>query len=199
MRPPYFPQATENAIQSGKRLTVSGQMNSASCISRRFAVQLTDDYCRILAECHPDNGVIRCFTFLDGDDFLNNWGFGEDNCGNPVNPVPKGLINRCGKSIVCPDSGSAIDVFGRCRVTLGGRAYDTICVMDVKCYNKSVVSEQYIDRNGRTILWRRFNRDDWQSKLRGGSWSERLPDNERLTINGQTYVHWYDCLTDKSL
>ncbi|MBQ3230867.1 MAG: hypothetical protein IJB49_07595 [Clostridia bacterium] len=22
------------------------------------------------------------------------------------------------------------------------------------------------------------------------------PDNETLTVNGETYVHWYDCITD---
>ena len=30
----------------------------------------------------------------------------------------------------------------------------------------------------------------------GKLWSEKLPDNERLTINGITFVHWYDCLSD---
>lgn len=28
------------------------------------------------------------------------------------------------------------------------------------------------------------------------TWSEKLPDNERLTINGVAYVHWYDCISD---
>ena len=26
--------------------------------------------------------------------------------------------------------------------------------------------------------------------------SEILPENERLTVNGETYVHWYDCVSD---
>ena len=30
----------------------------------------------------------------------------------------------------------------------------------------------------------------------GKPWTELLPDSERLTINGRTYVHWYDCITD---
>ena len=30
----------------------------------------------------------------------------------------------------------------------------------------------------------------------GKLWTELLPDNERLTVNGETYVHWYDCVTD---
>lgn len=58
------------------------------------------------------------------------------------------------------------------------------------------MSETYIDANGRTILWRRFNRDDWAFRHFGTLWTEALPDNERITINGQLYVHWYDCITD---
>ena len=69
--------------------------------------------------------------------------------------------------------------------------------MDIECYNDAVASEQYVDQNGRTVLWRRFNRDDWAIDRFGGKpWSEKFPDNERLTINGETYVHWYDCISD---
>ena len=27
-------------------------------------------------------------------------------------------------------------------------------------------------------------------------WTEILPKNERMIVNGETYVHWYDCITD---
>ena len=27
-----------------------------------------------------------------------------------------------------------------------------------------------------------------------GRWNELLPENERITIDGETYVHWYDCI-----
>ena len=85
---------------------------------------------------------------------------------------------------------------GRYTVTINGKAYDTVCVMDVETYDCGVVSEQFLDQNGRTILWRRFNRDDWGIDHYGKRWSEQLPDNDRLTVNGTTYVHWYDCITD---
>jgi len=80
-------------------------------------------------------------------------------------------------------------------VTIHGKTYDTICVMDIECYNEGAISEQYIDQNGRTVLWRRFNPDDWRFARYGKRWSEMLPDNERITVNGKTYVHWYDCIT----
>lgn len=166
-------------------------------MERRFVAQLTDTHCRFLAESHWENGVRKCYTFLDGDPFLNNWGFGEDNCGNEVDLRPKGLLKREGSAITAPKEREILDVVGRYAVTINAKRYDTVCVMDVELYNEAVVSEQYIDRNGRTVLWRRFNRDDWATDRFGGKrWSEKLPDNEKITINGETYVHWYDCISD---
>ena len=166
-------------------------------VERRFVAQLTDTHSRYLAETHMEDGVRKCYTFLDGEVFLNNWGFGEDNCGNEVNLRPKGLLKRDGNCITGAIPGEVVDVVGRYRVTIAGKSYDTVCVMDIECYNDAVASEQYVDQNGRTVLWRRFNRDDWAIDRFGGKpWSEKFPDNERLTINGETYVHWYDCISD---
>ena len=166
-------------------------------VERRFVAQLTDTHSRYLAETHMEDGVRKCYTFLDGEAFLNNWGFGEDNCGNEVNLHPKGLLHREGSCITGTIPREVVDVVGRYRVTIGGKSYDTVCVMDIECFNDAVASEQFVDQNGRTVLWRRFNRDDWAIERFGGKpWSEKLPDNERLTINGETYVHWYDCISD---
>ena len=77
---------------------------------------------------------------------------------------------------------------------------DTVIFETRDCYDDAVVSEDYLDEKGRTVLWRRFNRDDWALDHFGGRpWSEQLPDNQRLTVNGQTYVHWYDCITEHIL
>ena len=167
-------------------------------LNRTFIVQLTDTHCRILAESHYDGDIKRFYTFLDADGFLPNWGFGEDNCGNEVNLSPKGIIKRHG-SIITADisqTSSLLDVVGRYEVLIDGKKFDTICVMDIECYNNGVATEQFIDQNGRTVLWRRFNRNDWHFDHYRQLWNEKLPDNEQLTINGEIYVHWYDCITD---
>lgn len=163
---------------------------------RSFIAQLTDTHCRFLAESHISGGVRKCYTFLDGDDFIPNWGFGENNCGNEVNISAKGNIVRSGSEIKAADKPFLLDVVGRYEVKIGGKAYETICVMDIETYNGGVVSEQYLDKNGRTILWRRFNRNDWAKDRYKKNWMELLPDNERITVNGEVYVHWYDCITD---
>ena len=173
------------------------QTGSVNGMQRRFVAQLTDTHSRYLAESHVENGIRKCYTFLDGPAFLDNWGFGEDNCGNEVNLTPKGLLRREGDRITGAIPMETVDIVGRYRVSIDGKRYDTVCVMDIECYNDAVASEQYIDQNGRTVLWRRFNRDDWAIDQFGGKpWSEKLPENERLIINGQTYVHWYDCISD---
>lgn len=164
---------------------------------RRFVAQLTDTHSRYLAESHVEDGVRKVYTFLDGEQFINNWGFGEDNCGNEVNLAPKGLLRREGNAVTGHTPKEVVDVVGRYRVTINGKSHDTVCVMDIQCFNDGVASEQYVDQNGRTVLWRRFNKNDWAIDRFGGKpWSEKLPDNEQITINGEVYVHWYDCLSD---
>lgn len=166
-------------------------------IERRFIAQLTDTHSRYLAESHVENGVRKVYTFLDGEEFINNWGFGENNCGNEVNLKAKGLLHREGNVVTGHTDKEVLDIAGRYKVTIRGKEYDTVCVMDINCFNDDVASEQYVDHNGRTILWRRFNKNDWAIDRFGGKlWSETLPQNERLIINGETYVHWYDCLSD---
>lgn len=163
---------------------------------RTFIAQLTDTHCRFLAESHISGGVKKCYTFLDGDEFIPNWGFGENNCGNEVNLSAKGDIIRNDSEITAADKPFLLDIVGRYEVKIGGKVYDTICVMDIETYDGGVVSEQYLDKNGRTILWRRFNRNDWAKDRYKKNWTEILPDNERITVNGEVYVHWYDCITD---
>ena len=170
---------------------------SVNELERRFVAQLADGYVRYLAESHMEDGVRRLFTFLDGPGFLDNWGYGPDNRGRPMDMFPRGILRREGDTVTGEQTPDCPDVVGRYAVTIGGKRYDTVCVMDACCFNDAVVSEDYIDENGRSVLWRRFNRDDWALDHFGGRpWSEQLPDNQRLTVNGRTYVHWYDCITD---
>lgn len=168
----------------------------ADPINRTFVAQLTDTHCRFLATIRNDEGVRNYITFLDGEEFIPNWGFGENNIGNETNLSPKGDIQRTGSVITCAQKDFLLDIAGRYEVAIGGKVYDTVCVMDIESYNCGVVSEQFLDPNGRTVLWRRFNRNDWAIDHYKKPWTELLPDNERLTVNGTTYVHWYDCITD---
>ena len=172
------------------------RIDGSGYAERVFVAQLTETHCRFLAESHTEKGVKKLHTFLDAEEFLPNWGFGEDNCGNEIRIEAKGDIVREGSAVTAKDKHFLLDVVGRYTVELGGRSFDTICVIDIETYDESVMSEQYLDKNGRTVLWRRFNRNDWRMGADDRLWTERLPRNERVTVNGETYVHWYDCITD---
>ena len=172
------------------------KIDSADVAKRRFVAQLTDTHCRYLAESHEEDGVKKLYTFLDGDGFLDNWGFGKDNCGNETHIAPKGLIQKRGSVITTAKEPFMLDVVGRYEVQINGKTYDTICVIDAGAYEEGVLTEQYLDRNGRTVLWRRFNRNDWMQESYKRPWTELLPENERITVDGETCVHWYDCITD---
>ncbi len=160
----------------------------------RFIAQEKDGYTRFLSAEHIEGEQRTLTTFLDGDAFMDNWGFGDDNCGSPIHLEPSGKIQRNGTVLTTREEKAFMDVVGRCDLTLDGLHHETVCVMDFGMYSEGIISEQYLNREGRTVLWRRFNRDDWAMDRYGKKWSELLPGNEQLMVNGQRYVHWYDCL-----
>lgn len=163
---------------------------------RMLVAQLTDTHCRYLASTEKVNGMKRYTTFLDGEDFTGSWGFGEENCGKEVNIAPKGDVVRKGSEITFADKKYLLDVVGRYMVAINGKTYDTICVMDVEANVNGTVIEQFIDKNGRTVLWRIYCQNDFLFPKYQKLWTEMLPDSETLMVNGLTYVHWYDCITD---
>ena len=174
----------------------ANQTDGNKTVERRLVAQLSENYCRILSESHVQDGIKHLYTFLDGDDFLDNWGFGEDNCGKEVNLTQKNIIKKDGNNIICPKDKQLMDVVGRYEIAINGKIYDTVCLVDIELYNTGTFAEQYIDKNGRTVLWRRFNKNDWHFKHYNKLWGDMFPDNEQITVNGEIYVHWYDCLTD---
>ncbi len=161
----------------------------------QFVAQLTDKYCRFLAHGWMIGDVHSFTTFLDED--FAGWSFGEDNCGKEVELSARGIITREGNDLTLNRriGEYCIDLVGQYEVTIGGRTFDTVCMIDVETYDEGVLTEQFIDRSGHTVLWRRFNIYNWHSD-RYGDWREKLPDAERLTVNGVEYVHWYDSVTD---
>ncbi|MBO5036188.1 MAG: RNA polymerase sigma factor [Clostridia bacterium] len=160
-----------------------------------YYAQLTDSHCRWLGESYTDeNGAKHLLTFLDGDEFIAEWGYGDDNCGRETHLSAHGIITRDGSDVSVNSSKHVIDVVGRYNIYINNKKYDTIGTIEY-CEN-GVITEQYIDRNGHTVLWRRFNKNDWANKRYGKLWTEMFPDNERITVNGEIYVHWYDCITD---
>jgi len=59
-----------------------------------------------------------------------------------------------------------------------------------------ILVENYMSREGRSILFRRYNHPVWKLERYGQRWDEKLPNANRISINGEEYIHWYDCLSD---
>ena len=160
--------------------------------------QLTDTHCKYLGGVSVDkNGNQKITTFLDAE-FDEDYGIGEDNCGFPTHRKAEGIIRQTDKGLVAPVESDASDIVGRFRITFNGTVYDTVRLIDYQTYadKGGMLCEHYLDKNGRAILWRRFNKNDWAFKRYGKLWTEMLPESERLIVNGDVYVHWYDCVTE---
>lgn len=188
--------AIEGVVISAKCRSIDGEYNAGEESTYNFVAKLTDTHCQTIAESHLEDGVTVCHTFLD-DEFLRDWGVGENNIGNSIFPTSQGIIVRDKSQVTTTTDKSALDVVGRYQIEINNKKFDTICIMFID--EQGTATEQYIDKNGRTVLWRRFNSDTWQFESKGKKWSEILPKNQQITINNKIYIHWYDCITDKLL
>lgn len=159
--------------------------------------QLSDSYCRYLGGESTGKDGRRIITFLDGEAFERAYAIGDNNCGFEVDRRPRGRISEEASSLLIVAEEEVSDIVGRFEVTIAGKKYDTVRLIDIEASNGGkMLCEYYLDSAGRTVLWRRFNSDNWANSRYGAKWSKLLPDNDRLTVNGENYVHWYDCITD---
>ena len=145
------------------------------------------------------DGTREIYTFLD-EDF--GWDFGSSTR----------VVEDKGYMTIRADGtfkrkADAPDVFGSgmFAVKIGEREFDCLRVFNIE-KNHSERDEivlAYVTQEGRTVLFRRYNGNRWGKRDEpphawGGemTWEEDLPYNDRLVIDGVTYVHYYDSLTD---
>ena len=175
--------------------------HNGAVTSRDIFVRLTDTHCVYVADMYLDNdGVLSFGTFMD-DDWLQSYEVGIDNCGRETHQTAQrnALLHPDG-SITANDEmikKERSDLIGRFEVTIGGNTYDTVAMCTI--FDNDHMVLQYLDCRGNTILFRRFNRHDWKFKRYGALWTDKLPDSQRLQVNGQTFVHWYDCFPEEVL
>ena len=165
-------------------------------LSRRtLFLRLTETHCFYVAEMAERNGCLYFGSFMD-DEWLARYEVGENNSGRPVEQRAKGIITAEEGNRFTVAQEETADIFGRYRVTIGGRCFDTVALAESE---NGLWTIQYLNREGRTVLFRRYNRDDWKQEQYGQPWSQKLPDSEIHIVNGQRYVHWYDCLPETVL
>ena len=91
---------------------------------------------------------------------------------------------------------------------IGEREFECMRVFDIDAdaSESDTVVLSYLNREGRTVLFRRYNGNRWgkldQPPHRTGgtemTWEEDLPHAHRLVIDGVTYVHQWDYLTEEA-
>lgn len=152
-----------------------------------------------LATISLRNGTRRLYTLLD-EGFDDDWGDSQR------------LVRPTGRFVEQPDGsyhqiverlipGEQVEGMGVCGVRVGDRSFTCLRVLDVpgEFSEESLLMEGYLTREGRTVLCRRYNGRLWQGGAGGKTpWDEEFPDNNRIVIDGVTFVHWYDCLCDRA-
>jgi len=145
-----------------------------------------------LATARMVDGERRLSTFLD-EEFMADWG----------GPEPRRLEDK-GRFVEVEDGvyeqrkvepgGIGAGMF---TISVGDRRFTCLRVLDVpeRVDEGGTLVEAYLEKNGRTVLFRRYNGRKWKLGGERRPWDEAFPEHRRLVIEGVTYVHWYDCLT----
>jgi len=155
-------------------------------------MRLTDTHVSYVAEMRIQDNVFHFGSFYD-DEWLKNYEVGENNIGREIDQKAKGIATLNADGTFTVTKEECADIIGRYKVEIGNRSYDTVAILEV-C--EGLMTILYVDQNGRTVLFRRYNRFDWKFDRYKALWTDKLPNSEVLIVNGEKYVHWYDCISD---
>jgi hypothetical protein len=165
--------------------------------------RLTESRVQCLATMFLHDNRRRLYTLLD-EGFDEDWGESQRR------------VRQTGRLVQQPDRsyrqrpeqlrpGEDVEAMGVCHVTIGPSSFTCLRVLDVAPVftEESTLMEGYLIREGRTVLCRRYNGRQWSRKPGSAHadkppWDERFPTHNRIVIDGVTFVHWYDCLTDRA-
>ena len=171
-------------------------------------VRVTEDEIQWLGTMRLADGVNILYTFLD-EGFDGDWGTMPRRAAERFTSARR----RPGESLELRLEGAGrvgdnISA-GMFRVRIGRRTFTCLRVfgLDTLALGKDkleqqAMSESFYTKTGRLVLFRRYNGRIWKVHRKappgkeGETWDRRLPENQRLIINGAMFVHWYDCLTD---
>ena len=155
----------------------------------------------IAVEVVSPDGTRELRTFLDE-------GWEDDFAASPRFIEDKGyLTERLDGTFERRADAPGVFSQGLFDVRIGGGEFECMRVFDIEANssNSEVIVVAYISREGRTVLFRRYNGNRWgkrdQPPHQWGAamtWEEDLPHAHRLVIDGVAYVHYYDTLTDES-
>ena len=155
-------------------------------------MRMTETHVSYVAEMEMRDGTLYIGTFMD-DEWLSRYEVGENNIGRAIRQEAKGIAVINDDNTITVKKEECPDIIGRYNVKIGGRSFDTVALLEV-C--EGIMTILYLDQNGRTAVFRRYNRFNWKTDRYKALWTEKLPNSEMIVVNGEKYVHWYDCISD---
>ena len=152
--------------------------------------------------------VYMVANYHSTEDELKTWSdpnWDGDRRGYPRRPGTLTLLERVGEEEFVDPEGRRLAPVGAYDVTMNGRTQRCLRVIDPNPAQGCLV-DAYINEQGRTVLFRRYNCLPHWSRQRPGFENsmgavERLAElgNLRMVHNGIEFYHWYDCVTDVAL
>ena len=155
-------------------------------------MRLTETHASYVAEMKIKDNSFYFSSFYD-DEWLSRYEVGENNIGREINQEAKGIARINNDDTITVDKEECADIIGRYNVNIGSRSFDTVAILEI-C--EGIMTILYVDQNGRTVLFRRYNRFNWKTDRYKALWTEKFPNSEMLIVNNDKYVHWYDCISD---
>ena len=155
-------------------------------------MRLTETHASYVAEMMVQDNSFYFASFYD-DEWLERYEVGENNIGREIHQEAKGIARLNDDGTISVVQEECPDIVGRYSVTIGSRSFDTVALLEI---GEGIMTILYVDQNGRTVLFRRYNCFDWKSDQYKALWTEKLPESEVLLVNNDKYVHWYDCISD---
>jgi len=155
-------------------------------------MRLTETHAAYVAEMRVSNGSFYFGSFYD-DEWLDRYEVGENNIGREIHQEAKGVAVLNKDDTITIAKEECADIIGRYDVKIGSRSFDTVALVEI-C--EGIMTILYVDENGRTVVFRRYNRFNWKADRYKALWTEKLPNSEIIVVNNEKYVHWYDCISD---
>ena len=153
--------------------------------------RLTEDAVQWLATVRLEGDQLRLYTLMD-EYFDQNWG----SASRRIEDRGRFALQEDGSFQQQNQSPEALGA-GMYSLRIGDRKFTCLRVLDVEeePAEEGILVEAFLTRQGRTVLFRRYNGRLWGKSHGRPPWDEALPDHARLVIDGVVFVHWYDCLT----
>ena len=158
----------------------------------KYYSKVSEDALQFIANIYMD-GETLIFDSIYDEDFQKSWGLEDERkyqC-NQLELVDNNTIVTDLEHISC-----GTEVY---EVSVNSIKHYCLRVIQRTQDIKDIMIESYIDEAGNTILFRRYNSQNFIFRNKDTDWKKEYPYSHIITINGEEYIHWYDCISNNSI